>query len=172
MGTCQSCQGLVQMHKHFQENLRKPLATGAGPGQKCPSDIEWMGVVAGQLSESREAILLEHAAGCDNCAAALRLAVQDLSDSISEEELALISSFRSAQPEWQHSLAQKLRIAHAREQEGSWPSVRALGTRIGGSIRLESTCLFEVLVGLRSRGNRAPCGDGSIDHAKAQRALD
>ena len=147
LANCESCRGLVEMHKDFQQCLGEPGVTGvAGPARECPSETEWMGVVASQLSESRETVLLEHAAGCDACASILRQAVQDFTEGISEQELALLSSLRSAQPEWQQSLAQKLKVAHARQQEGSWASIgrwgRVLADRFASNPRTSTRHLW------------------------------
>jgi CHAT domain-containing protein/tetratricopeptide (TPR) repeat protein len=67
------------------------------------------------LPESDASQLLEHCIRCDACELLFRQAMQDLSDEATETERSYLGALKSAQPEWQLSLGERL----SKEQSNS-----------------------------------------------------
>jgi len=75
---------------------------------ECPPDEAWFDLASGIPREDLN-FLLQHSAGCDHCGPLLRDALAVVSGDISSDEARLLSAQESARPQWQSSLAEKLR---------------------------------------------------------------
>jgi len=97
------------MHDERQRRLER-LAGGprGGACDDCPRIEEWTSLAAGLLDTTRRDELLEHAGQCDFCGATLRGVIEDLAEEMTEPQLALVNSLRSAQPDWQQDMARRL----------------------------------------------------------------
>jgi CHAT domain-containing protein/tetratricopeptide (TPR) repeat protein len=80
-------------------------------GELCPSDEEWMRVVAGiELGEvSRQ--MLDHAAHCDHCGPFVHQLSQEFSDSVSLKETHIVQNLESSSPLWQRNMAARLSVS-------------------------------------------------------------
>jgi tetratricopeptide (TPR) repeat protein len=75
----------------------------------CPSEQQWLTYAAGIATEEEAAELLDHAQGCAGCAESLKMAVEDLTQTVQVEEQNL-KLLRSSTPEWQRNLARRISL--------------------------------------------------------------
>jgi CHAT domain-containing protein/tetratricopeptide (TPR) repeat protein len=123
--SCQDCHRKVQVHKSVQsEILRMGGSSDMPSGSNCVADTEWLNVAAGLLPEAKTRELMKHAAQCGHCGPLLRTAVETLSDEATPDEETLVTSLRSARPEWQGRMAETLRATAkprpTKEKRTSW----------------------------------------------------
>ena len=67
----------------------------------CPDQKVWLEIASGQVPPQEGERLLDHAAQCDVCGAALKHALWLISDEGSAEENAVIETLETRKPEWQ-----------------------------------------------------------------------
>ena len=99
-----------------------------GPGREdsdpsepdCPPPSVWYEIAGGSMIPDQAYVYLEHASGCDTCAALLREAVADLNDETTESEINDLASLASASPEWQKRLVLQITGKRPPEPISPW----------------------------------------------------
>jgi len=102
LAACASCR------KQFEELSLRHLLLRHGI---CPGPAVWREVLGGLAPPVQALEYIEHASRCDSCALLLRSAVAELANlsrTTTEAEREQIAALKSARPEWQHNLAQRI----------------------------------------------------------------
>src|SRR5579875_2348545 len=99
------------------------METGKAKGAPipCPGESEWVSVAGGSASPAESGRLLEHAAGCQRCAACLRSALAILSAEPDPDEDAMLATLESSRSDWQRRTAASLGARTKIEPARRWP---------------------------------------------------
>jgi CHAT domain-containing protein len=89
------------------------------PKRPCPTEQEWMELAAGLKSPIETHDWLEHATECSGCAKLLKLAAEQFADEITPEEMQTFSALKSADKDWQKSIARRMQALSAKESHPS-----------------------------------------------------
>jgi CHAT domain-containing protein/cytochrome c-type biogenesis protein CcmH/NrfG len=153
LATCTPCQKLVLMHESFDRKLRA-LASGvvADASKDCPPQGTWFEVVVGLRGSEAEG-LLGHAAECDHCGPALRMATEIMAENKTAEEDALLMALPSAQTSWQEALSRRMALQSKEPQDQSQrrekpaSSVRMFFLRVWPYAAVATTVALLVIAG-------------------------
>jgi tetratricopeptide (TPR) repeat protein len=143
LAVCETCQTRLDRYKVFDVRLAD-LRSHEEPSQsaECPTDREWLEVAAGSAPDKQAHNLLEHAAGCHNCAILLRRAINDLTNEGTAEEEAVLAELASSKTEWQRQLVLTLTAAQA----SRWRPLQGIVRRIFGTGRSRARWVYSVAV--------------------------
>ncbi len=114
--SCRECrESLEQQQIFFRMSKRLSMRETSGPGPGCPSEQQWMEFVAGLYSPVETQEQLEHAIKCAHCSARLKQVAEQFADETTGEEMNVLDGLRSADPNWQKSLAKRMQATSSRE---------------------------------------------------------
>jgi tetratricopeptide (TPR) repeat protein len=111
MAECESCKRKVLIHRAVQREITQsgPLQE-TSPGSDCAVDTNWIDVAAGLLPKPITAELTKHASQCGYCGPRLKKAVETLFAESTPAEIEILSSLKSARPEWPKEMVKTLRM--------------------------------------------------------------
>lgn len=109
LASCQECQKLLSMHKHFDQALRRlKEGTQEHVAIDCPSERALRELAAGISNDAETENLLSHVSQCAHCGPVFRQAVESFRVEVTPDESSTIRSLKSSAPEWQKEMANRL----------------------------------------------------------------
>jgi CHAT domain-containing protein/cytochrome c-type biogenesis protein CcmH/NrfG len=109
---CQNCRRKLEERIAASKKLAFLKTAGSEDrGDLCPSDEEWMNVVAGIEHKEVSEKMLDHAAHCDHCGPVVHRLTREFSESASPEETRIVENLASSSPDWQRSMAARLSVS-------------------------------------------------------------
>jgi CHAT domain-containing protein/tetratricopeptide (TPR) repeat protein len=118
LATCATCEKLVAMYQEFYRTLsRVGRATSGSATSNCPSEQSLNELAAGVIPVEQQGIILSHVIECDRCGRVLRGAVDELREEVTPDEVSIIRSLKSNDPQWQQELANRLASAADKRPE-------------------------------------------------------
>lgn len=119
--SCEICRSKVEAQETVMQRLG--LLESRSPdesGPECPPDEVWLEVAAGVSGADAEKYV-SHAASCDHCGPLLQYAFADFKQDLTSEEEAAITGLRSSSPDWQQTLARRLKNAAVSDTDRRLP---------------------------------------------------
>jgi CHAT domain-containing protein/cytochrome c-type biogenesis protein CcmH/NrfG len=103
---CSECQELLYQEQFLLRMSKQPPITHRSELHLgCPSEQQWMEFAAGLQTLERSKAQFEHATNCALCCARLKRISEQFADENTEEELRVLGSLASTDPDWQKTLA-------------------------------------------------------------------
>jgi CHAT domain-containing protein len=103
------CLERFQNMAAFDDQLdRLKSALPSPPQPDCPESTVWREIAAAVTPSDLALTHLQHASRCDHCGPQLRQAISEMDGTLTESEAKLIAALKSARPEWQRGLAQRI----------------------------------------------------------------
>ncbi len=91
-----------RQHENSAAGQKRPRAPG------CPDPTVWYELAGGLITPAEVQWYMGHVSACTDCGVLLRQATSDLNDEATAAEAKQIAGLESAQPDWQHRLAQRI----------------------------------------------------------------
>ena len=104
---CEECSSLARMYWSLR-SVRAPSTPA--PGDACPAQMLWLEFAAGMQSEQMPS-LLSHAAGCNECAVALKEAMQLMQPDELDATTEPLTGLASVTPAWQRRVVGQILAA-------------------------------------------------------------
>ena len=109
LAACSLCRERFEEQAFLDRQLEEIHSSKPALRQSdCPEPALWREVATGVTAPEQTLFLVHHASRCDHCGTLLREAVADLNGENTPADEELIAALKSAQPEWQRSLAQRI----------------------------------------------------------------
>lgn len=109
LANCDTCQRLVSMEKERDRILStlKQEYPAQASGD-CPPEARLYELAAGLIEDEDSKGLVIHVTECDRCGPMLRKASEQLNAAQTDQEVAVLASLESSQPEWQARFGKRL----------------------------------------------------------------
>ena len=149
---CSECQQLLEQETILTRLSAQRSTKDAGAGtSECPSEQEWMELVAGLRSPLEMDQKFEHALRCDHCGPIFKTAAEQFAEETTKEEKQVLNALQSAGPGWQQMIAQRMQShsvrRHTAPSKWDWWNKRGIILQLAGATSI-AMLIFVVWRGL------------------------
>ena len=132
LADCESCLGRVLDAERIRLGLLEGDRMRKTPYPGCPAEETLQELAAGIAPSEMVEATSEHAAHCDFCGPLLARYMREFSDSLEEEDAALLAQLKSSKPGWQKKFVRKhIKVAEEKRGwslfSGFWPKLATAG---------------------------------------------